>query len=167
MDNSNLWKEVLTNSKKSYQASYDENSVLRNTVANFGLGKNQCCIRTRDGEYTDFSIKTLENIKPLLTNVRVSSAIKFLNENNITSAINKLQIEDYVKKYGVNILYYILKEWLEFNNFTVPVEYLNFSEKISNVGSQIKEWIKTVRYNPIKTFLKIILCPKVNFMILL
>lgn len=120
-----LWQEVQTNCKKSFRARRDEKNKLINNVANYGLKIDDVCVRMRDGEYTDFGIKALENMRPLLTDYRISKAIKFLDENNIESATRVLYLDNEVKSYGVNVIYSVIKEWLVKNDIDVPSEYIN------------------------------------------
>src|SRR5579872_5082890 len=77
-----LWKFVMQHSKPSYEAQYDDDGTLFNTVANKGLEPNQIAVRI-GGEYDGFSIKALETIKPILTDKRVSRAIKHIEEGRI------------------------------------------------------------------------------------
>jgi len=156
MENKTLWKDILTNSKKSFHARCDENNKPFYTAANFGMTKSQSCYIRREGEYTNFTVKIHETIKPLLTNIRVSKAVKFLQDNDVNSACKVLNIDDYVQKYGINILYYILKEWLTINNFIVPVEYTNNGNLIKDVDLKIINWIKTTRSDPIDAKIEIV-----------
>ena len=142
-----LWQEVLSNSKKSFQARKDESGKLLNIISNNGLKKNGVAIRTRDGEYTDFSVKVLDDVKPLLTEIRISKVIKMLDENNIQGAIKVLNIENEVNKYGVGLVYSILKIWLEKNELKVPQEYINNAIKIAS--DEINRWILTTRSEPL------------------
>ena len=82
----------MKNAKKSFQTSM-ENNKKYNNIANYGLKIGEVATRKREGEYSGFAIKALETIKPLLTNHRVSKAVKMYEQNNdLESAINLLCI---------------------------------------------------------------------------
>ena len=149
-----LWQLVLTDSKKSFQARKDDSGKLLNNITNNGLKKDGIAIRLRDGEYTDFSIKVLEDVKPLLTELRVSKAIKMLDENLIQGCIRVLNIDNEVNKYGINLIYSILKIWLEKNELTVPQEYINNAIKIHS--EEINKWIVTTRSDPLQCKMQVV-----------
>ncbi|QKF94375.1 helicase/uvrB [Fadolivirus algeromassiliense] len=148
-----LWQIVLSNSKKSFNAKKDDNGKLYNTIANMGLKKNGIALRARDGEYTDFTVMVLEDVKPLLTDHRISKAIKFLEDNDIQSCIRVLNIDNEVIEYGTNIIYSILKLWLEKNEINVPQEY---KDKTIDINEKIKKWINTTRSDPLDVKIKIV-----------
>lgn len=154
MAKNTLWKDVLGNSKKSYNARVDENNKPVKNVANFGLPKNGVAVRMGEGEYTNFTVKVLEKVKPLMTNVRVSKAIKFLSKNDIQSAIRVLNLDDEVQDEGLGILYEVLRIWLEKNEFPVPEEYLTKAKPIKS--TKLKKWILLKRPEPIQVRIKII-----------
>ena len=69
--------------KKSYIARRDQNNKPHNNVANKGISKNGIAYVNREGEYSGFTIQVLENTKPLLTDIRISKAMKFIDKSNI------------------------------------------------------------------------------------
>ena len=149
-----LWQDVLINSKKSFQARKDDSGKLLNIITNNGLKKDGIAIRTRDGEYTDFSVKVLEDVKPLLTEIRVSKAIKMLDENNIQGCIKVLNVENEVNVYGINLIYSILKIWLEKNELSIPQEYVNNAIKIE--CEKLNRWVLTTRSEPLQCKIQVV-----------
>ena len=149
-----IWQDVLSNSKKSFQARKDDSGKLLNIITNNGLKKDGIAIRTRDGEYTDFSVKVLEDVKPLLTEIRISKAIKMLDENNIQGCIKVLNVENEVNIYGINLIYGILKIWLEKNELSIPQEYVNNAIKIE--CEKLNRWILTTRSEPLQCKIQVV-----------
>ena len=152
--NENLYKEIIEKTKKSFRAKTNEKNKPFNTIANFGLKKGGMATRIRDGEYTNFSIKVLDDVKPLLTDFRILKAVKMLAENNIQGIIQLFNIESEINQYGINLIYSILKKWLEKNEINVPQEYINFSFEIES--EQINEWIFKTRSDPLSVKIEII-----------
>lgn len=152
-----LYQLVLSNSKKSFQAKKDDNGKQYNTIANNGLKKDCVALRSRDGEYTDFTIKVLEDVKPLLTDIRIARAIKILEENDIQSSIKVLYLENEVIKHGINIIYSVLKLWLEKNEINIPHEYKDKAIDITNDEfKELKKWILTTRSDPLNAKIQIV-----------
>ena len=118
-----LWKLILDQSKPSYKARKTIDGKLVNNVANFGLKKNQIAIVQRNGEYSGFSVKVLEDVVPLFTDYRISKAIKFLSQNKIQEAINVLYWSKNIQLYGLQSMYYALSQWLEKNEFAIPQSF--------------------------------------------
>lgn len=148
-EKNNLWKYVLENSKASYQAQYDDNGNLYNSVANKGLEINEIATRI-GGEYGGFSIKALETIKPILTNRRISNAIKYIEIGDIQKAIGVLRLIDEVYEYGVNIIYSVINLWLKINDIPdnlVPNEFNK--NKITITSQKLLNWIYSYNWSPI------------------
>ena len=156
-----MWKTVLTSAKPSYRAKRDPKGILLPTIANYGIKKGQTAIRAHGKDYIGFSIQALDDIKPLLTNERVSRGIKFLAHNDIQSTINVLQLRKPVQKYGIDIIYYTLKIWLEKNQIQVPTEYLLKADKIKDkvkdkdIDNELVSWITRRRSEPLFGKIKI------------
>ena len=117
-----LSKKVLKDTMVSFQIRTDAKGKPINSVGNYGLNINEISIRDRGGEYTGFSIQAMEYIKPLLTNKKISRTLEVLSEENLQGAISILNVDTEVKKYGLNIIYFILMVWLKKNNFVIPEE---------------------------------------------
>lgn len=153
-----LIKNIIKNTKKSFKArtivNNSGNEVLLKNIANYGLKINQSAIRSSKGEYYGFTIKALEQIKPLLTEIRIIKAIKFLFQNDIQKTIKVLNLDYEVEKFGINIIYSVLKLWLENNNFVVPQEYINKALKIKS--KKLKKWILSRRSDPLINKFKIV-----------
>ncbi|AYV78574.1 MAG: DEAD/SNF2-like helicase, partial [Edafosvirus sp.] len=146
MDEKKLWKYIKKNAKPSYQADYDDNGKLINNITNNGLNEGEIAVRG-GGEYTGFSIKAVEFIKPLLTDARVSRAVKFMSEGDLQSAIATLQIVHEVREQGLGLLYGVLKMWLEDNEIPVPNEYMK--QAIPIKSQKMLDWINSAPYSPL------------------
>ena len=118
-----LVKIILKETKKSYQARKDSKGKPIQNIANYGLKKDGIAVRANDGEYSGFSVQVIDEVKPLLTDFRVANAINKLSENNIQGAISILNISSEVEKFGIGIMYEIIKIWLEKNDLPIPEEY--------------------------------------------
>lgn len=136
-----LWKYILKHSKPAYQARYEDDGKLINNVANKGLKINQIATRV-GGEYGGLSIKALEPIKPILTDKRVSDAIKHIESGDIQKAIGILRLVDEVSEYGINIIYTVLKKWMEINEIPADLIPSDYEEKTIKLESKkILDWI--------------------------
>jgi hypothetical protein len=144
--------------KKSFIADKDANGKLTRNVANYGLLKHESATRTREGEYTGFRIEALEDIKPLLTDYRVTKAVKFLVSNNIQEAAAVLYLTEELSKYGISIIYFVLHTWLTKNEIQTPPEYINNISKLdkTKIDPKLIRWITTVRYDPINGLVRVI-----------
>jgi hypothetical protein len=146
MDEKKLWKYIQKNTKASFQAVYDDNNKLLDIIANKGLDEGQIAVRG-SGEYDGFSIRALENIKPILTDSRVSRAVKFLSDGDIQSAVAVLRIVEETREQGLGFMYYVLKTWLEKNEIPVPEEY---NKKAVAIKSQkVLDWILSGSFSPV------------------
>ena len=147
MDETKLWKFIKSNTKASFKSYVDENNKPFNTIANKGLKEGEIAIRY-GAEYSGFSIKALEYIKPILTSLRVSKAVRLLSEGNIQGAIVVLRIVNEVREEGIGLLYSVLKFWLEKNSIPIPNEY---SKKAIEIKSnKLLKWINSHNYAPIQ-----------------
>lgn len=131
--------------KKSFKVRLDEKGKRLNSVANFGLLKNEVAIRSNKGEYSGFSIKALEDIKPLLTDYRIKKAMDFIADGLFDSA-SKVMYIDY-KDNLIGYLYGIIKLWLEKNEIVVPPEYIENCIEIKD--KETLNWILRTRSDPI------------------
>lgn len=147
MDEKVLWKYIKNNTKPSYTASIDEDGNLYNDICNKGLEEGQVAVRN-GGEYNGFAIRALEYIRPVLTNLRVSKAVRMLSEGNIQGAIVVLTIAEEAVKEGMGLMYAVLKEWLEINEIPVPDEYEKKAIPIKS--KKIKDWIGAYSYSPVQ-----------------
>ena len=144
---------VQKNTKPTYRAGR-ENDKLVNDVANRGLKKGQVAIRRRNGEFHGIAVEVLEDIKPLLTDVRVAKAIHFLCENDMDSALLVLNLKQEVQEaQQPGIVYEVLRMWLQKNDFAVPQEYIAKARKIT--CPKIKKWVLRSRHQPNEVPLKI------------
>lgn len=149
----NLINNIKT-CKKSFCAKINDNNKPYNNAANYGGKEGDIFVRTTDGEYTGFSIKLLENLKPLLTNRRMVKVIKKLVVGNLQDCIKILQLDVEVLQYNINIIYSVIKHWLETNDINVPVEISNNSTVKLSIN--LINWIKTTRSDPINCKIQIV-----------
>jgi hypothetical protein len=149
-----LWKKILTETMKSYQARLDEAGKPYNNVANFGLDIGQISYVRRNGEYHNFRVKALEVIKPLLTHHRIARAVKALSTNDIHTAISILTINEEVKQYGINLLYTILHNWLKRVGFDIYPEYEH--KATIKLPQKIIDWINTDIHAELKGKLEVV-----------
>jgi superfamily II DNA or RNA helicase len=148
-----LWKYVEKNTKSSQQATFDDEGKLINNVANYGLQNGQIAVRG-GGEYNGFSIKALEDIKPILTSDRIARAIRHLLSGDVQKSIGVLRLTDEVYQYGLGIIYGVLKVWLESNDIPVPSEY---SKKAVAIHSKkFLRWIHAFNWAPIDAKFEIV-----------
>ncbi len=153
MDEKKLWIFVKNNAKPSYKAILDDKNKPANVVANKGLEEGEIAVRG-GAEYNGFGIRALEYIKPILTNLRISKAIKKLSEGNIQGAIKVLRIEKEVQTPagsmygGLELMYGVLKIWLENNNIKVPNEYIKRASIIRD--QKLLKWINSMSWSPIQ-----------------
>jgi hypothetical protein len=82
----------LTQSKKSYRARKDESGKLVKNIANFGLKKYEKAYVKRNGEYHNFTVQALNDIPPIITDVRIKKALKFIDKFNYEDAAKVLNI---------------------------------------------------------------------------
>ncbi len=147
MDEKKLWKYIRKNSKPSFEAPYNDDDKLLDVVANRGLDPGQIAVRG-SGEYDGFSIRAITTIKPVLTDNRVSRAVKYLSEGNIQEAVAVLRIVEETREQGLGFLYSVLKIWLEKNDIQVPSEYVKKATPIKS--KQTVRWITAGTFYPIQ-----------------
>lgn len=148
MNENELWKLIKKKTKPSYLAPTDENGKPLNVIANKGLKENEIAVRY-GAEYKDFSIKAKEYIRPIITDLRMSKAIRKLSEGNIQGAIKVLRIEKEVQSRpnGINFMYGIIQLWLNKNEIESPPEYQNKAIKITE--PYYVDWVNSGTYSPI------------------
>ncbi|AYV84138.1 MAG: DEAD/SNF2-like helicase [Hyperionvirus sp.] len=146
MSEKKLFRYIRKNVKSSFEAHVGGDGKLVNNIANRGMKEGDIAVRGGK-EYTGFSIRALEEIKPLLTDLRVSRAVKFLSKGDIQSGIAVLQIVDEVRENGLGLLYGVLKMWLELNEIPVPTEYINKAMVIKS--KELLQWIDSVAWSPV------------------
>ena len=146
MEEKKLWKFIKRNTKPGYQASVTDEGKPVDNVANQGLEMGRVAVRG-SGEYNGLAIRALEDIKPCLTDLRVSKAVRLLSEGNIQGAIIVLRISDEVMSNGIGLLYGVLKRWLEQNELPMPTEYAN--KAIELADTRLARWVGAVSFAPI------------------
>lgn len=123
-----LIKDVKNLTKSSFRARKDNNNNEADNLANKGCAKGTVVYVKREGDYKGFTIKMLEDVKPLITDNRIVRALKKLNEENIQGAVAILNIKDEVRSKGVSYLYSFIKYWLEKNEIEPTKEIINHAD---------------------------------------
>lgn len=149
-----LINDIERFTKKSFQSRKDESGKPLRNIANYGLKAGKTAINFKGGEYDGLKIEALIDIPPLLTDFRVIKAIKALKKNDFESCTSLLYLQDYVIKYGIVVIYYILSKWLTKNDIQVPIEIS--SKIIEFEDPHIDNIIYRVRYFPIDYPIKIV-----------
>ena len=140
--------------KSSFRARIDDKGKPIKNIANYGLPVNGIAVRLGKGEYTNFTVKMLEPVRPLLTDYRVMRAISKLDKGEILAAGSILGLDREMNEYGINIVYTAITIWLEKNEVEVPDDYR--VNCIKDIDEKLRRWILTVRNKPLLNRFKII-----------
>ena len=127
-----LIEKVKNDTKPSYRARLNDNGSLYNNLANIGCDKGMIVYVKRKGDYKGFSIKMLEKVKPLITDIKIVNALIKLKEENIQGAISVLNIKDKVRSHGIIYLYKFINYWLNKNNIIPTKEIIMEINKDKN-----------------------------------
>ena len=149
-----LYEQIKNHTKKSFIARLDDTGKPLKNVANYGLQVGSVAKRMGKGEYTDFSVKVLDQVYPLFTNITVLRAIKYLDDGDIMVAGDILGLKKDMQEYGINIIYWALSVWLEKNELFIPPSYKKeyiMDDKLE----KLKDRILTVRSRPLNVKLRI------------
>lgn len=149
-----LIKRIKEHTKKSYQARITDTGKPHNNVCNYGLEVGDICIRWGEGEYKNFSVMALERIKPLLTDWRVSRAVKFLEKGDVQECLSVLNIKEEAIKYGIGIMYEVLRTWLTKNEIEYPKTYDDLAIPVKD--AKLQRWILNKRSEPIMGKIKVV-----------
>lgn len=148
-----LIKNVENKCTSSFLSRKDDKGRLVRNIANFGLPIYGTAILERNGEYKGFSIQVLEEVKPLLTEARISKALKYVKIDDMPMAIRELHLENDVIKYGINIIYYVIEKWLGKNKIIIPekVRIFDHSNELNTIDKLelVNNWIYSVRHDPL------------------
>ena len=147
MDEKKLWKHVRRNAKPAFKAFIDNNNKPANIIANKGLKSGQIAVRG-SGEYNGFAIKALEDIKPILTDLRMSKALKRLTRGDIQGAVAILRLNEEVIEGGLGVLYGVIKQWLDKNDIPIPSEYSQQALIIKS--SKLQNWVLATTFSPVQ-----------------
>ena len=111
MSNANLIKQIQLHTKESYKARLYDNKPIK-TIANYGLKNGQIAIKREESEYSGLGIKATVDILPLLTDRRIIKALNKI-DTSLESVVSILNLSQSVIKYGTNIIYFVIKKWLQ------------------------------------------------------
>lgn len=90
-----------------------DGGTLQPLVANVGLKRGQRAFRHKKGEYYRFTVRALEEIKPLLVHTRVAQAETELGAGRFHAAAETLGVQEEHAVFGDGILYGVMAAWLE------------------------------------------------------
>lgn len=120
-------------------------------IANVGCEKYSILQVGRNGEYYGFSIKVLENIKPLFTGNNIINAIKLLVNEDYDSIIRLFDIKEEFLAHGYDIIYYVIFKWLNLCKINIDYTY-----KLTFNVNTIDHRLFLVRHDPINVPIEII-----------
>lgn len=144
----------LKKCKKSFMARRDDNGRLFDNVVNYGLKRFEQAYVRRNGEYHNFTVEALDDISPIITDVRVKQALKLLKKFDYTEAAKMLCVYSWFAKFGNDVIKYALDRWLSNNN--LPTMYgveLDIDQKELN---SLNDFVDLVRYDTLRGRLKIV-----------
>ena len=151
---------ISQNTKSHYQAKLTETGCMIKNAANFGAKAGTFLKMDRNGEYHGLTVQILSDLLPLFTHQRVIEAITFMINNNIPSAINHLNLQEEVKSFGLDILTFSIKKWLEMNDIPLSPEFqIDYSmfppSKNITLFENLLQRIKINRHDPLGCKLKV------------
>lgn len=114
--------EQVKNKNGSFSAQLSKQGIPFPNIQNNGLKKGQCAVRHKNGGYHQFAIRAEEDIPPLLTQIRVVSALEALNRNDIAAAAEWLTVKPEFDQQGESVVFSALCLWLKENNINLPTE---------------------------------------------
>jgi len=120
-------------------------------ISNNGCEKYSILEVKRNGEYYGFTIKVLENIKPLFTSNIIINAIKLLINEDYDLIIKLFDIKEEFLIHGYDIIYYIIFKWLNLCNINIDYKY-RFTFNINTIDHRLF----LLRHDPINVPLEII-----------
>ncbi len=151
IDEKKLLQLIDKNTKSTQRALYEEDGKLVNNIANKGLNPGEMAIRG-GGEYNGLVIRAVEYIKPILTDARVSNAVRHLSTGDIQKATGILRLNEEIYEYGIGIIYGVVTKWLENNDIPVPKEYTDKAIFIDPKVPELKKllkWIEAINWSPV------------------
>lgn len=132
---------------KSKNFDVEQSGKLTKNIANYGIKQNQHAMVCRKGIYYGLTVQVLEDLKPLLTNVRMSKVVQLLEQENIKLAQIELGVND------IKTVYYVSQKWLEKMEFPIPHYISDHYEKIND--PLLDQWIFSTRSDTVPCKLKI------------
>lgn len=120
-------------------------------IADSGCEKYSILQVGRNGEYYGFTIKVLENVKPLFISGNIINAIKLLVNEDYDPVIRLFDVKEEFLAYGYDIIYYIIFKWLNLCKISIDYKY-----KLTFNVSTIDYRLYLLRHDPISVPLEII-----------
>jgi hypothetical protein len=124
-----------------FQARMD-GGTMQPLVANVGLKRGQRAFRHKKGEYYRFTVRALEDIKPLLVHTRVAQAETELGAGRFHAAAETLGVQEEHAVHGDGLLYGVMAAWLEKNKIPVPEAY---EERALELSDALRERVLRTR----------------------
>lgn len=150
----------LLKCKSKYKYLVNELNEPINIVSNLGLKKYNKAYVSKKGEYYNFCIEAQEDIPSILTNHHIGKAIELINKNRINIAAMTINMNDYYKKYGDTIIYYVIDKWMVINKFSKIYEDKYSYDLINNIAlddkDKIDKYVLTERHHQINGKIKIV-----------
>lgn len=134
----------LSTCKKDYKARYNSDK-LANNVANFGANAKTILVHNRNGEYAGIKVQVLDDVKPLLTDERISRTLKHIDQQQYDLAMTAMLTT------SVDEMLYILDKW--FTNATTSYDN---SIDVDNAYKQHDEWIKQGIHSAVRSRMVVI-----------
>jgi hypothetical protein len=133
----------------------DESGEPIDIVSNKGLKRFEKCYVSRNGEYHNFCIEAQEDIPSIITNHHIRKALEFIEKNEIEKAAISINISDYHKLFGDDVIYYTIDEWLKVNNINI-VFGANNIDTSDPLIIKLNKYVRTERHWPINGKIKIV-----------
>lgn len=140
-------ENILCMEKTRVCAHMDGKNQFKN-IANFGIKKNGIAMVERNGEYHGVTFQILEDIKPLLTNLRIANALQNVDVGDIISAQHTLNVN------SPDEVYYVMYKWLEKYKFIIPDNIKKNYKKIKN--PELDHWMTIDRSMPLEAKIKVV-----------
>ncbi len=106
-------------------------------VGVYGCSKNTILVQSRNGDFHNFSVKALEDIKPIYSDFIILEAIELYKMEEFDAIIRLLHLKDEFLVYGYDIIDYTICKFLEINKIPIP-EGVIFGFKCKYVDEQMK-----------------------------
>lgn len=145
----------LANCKAKYKYIIDDTEQPYDMVSNNGLKRFERCYVVRNGEYHDFCVEAQEDIASILTNNHIKLALEAIEKNDITKAMHNLNMTEYHRLLGDDVIYYVIDEWLKVNKIE-QIFNMNIDTEDLLLIDKLNKYIRTERHHPIDGKIKIV-----------
>lgn len=156
-----LLNEIKKKTKSNYRARIDEKNKLVKNIANYGANIGSKGKIDRQGEYHGLTVEFLNKVKPLITDNRIIKSLMYIEKSDYLMVVRILDIEEEYNKYGNNIIFYLIENWILINEINkqflegIKNFNLNYDKKTIPDNNSIIERLKVLRHDPINCPIKI------------